>query len=133
MTEKCCKTCKWYDDLDGVCYNGESENRAKFMDEFDSCEEWEGERVNRKEFLSAAEKCVCNGKGNEYGTLEDNFGLIARLWTVYLGCPISDVDAAIMMNLLKIARIKTGVNKEDSFVDAIGYMACAGELAETEV
>ena len=43
MTEKSCKTCKWYDDFVEVCCNGESENRAEFMDEFDSCEEWEGE------------------------------------------------------------------------------------------
>lgn len=86
--------------------------------------------MNRKEFLNAAEKCVCNGKENEYGTPEDNFGLIARLWAVYLDYPVRDVDVAIMMNLLKIARIKTGMNKEDSFVDAIGYMACAGEIAE---
>lgn len=41
MTEKCCKTCKWYDDFVGVCCNGESENRAEFMDEADGCDEWE--------------------------------------------------------------------------------------------
>lgn len=35
-----------------------------------------------------------------------------------------------MMALLKIARIAGGKFKADSYVDAIGYMACAGEIAE---
>ena len=35
-----------------------------------------------------------------------------------------------MMALLKIARISSGTDKEDSFIDACGYMACAGECAE---
>lgn len=39
---------------------------------------------------------------------------------------------AVMMALLKIARIAKGRFKADSYIDAIGYMACAGELAETE-
>lgn len=42
MTEQYCILCKWYDDFTGACCNGESENRAEFMDEFNSCEEWEG-------------------------------------------------------------------------------------------
>ena len=37
-------------------------------------------------------------------------------------------DVAVMMALLKIARIKTGKFKEDRFVDACGYLACAAEL-----
>jgi hypothetical protein len=34
-----------------------------------------------------------------------------------------------MMALLKIARIATGTFKGDSYVDACGYIACAGEIA----
>ena len=37
-----------------------------------------------------------------------------------------------MMALLKIARIAGGRFKTDSYVDAIGYMACAGEIAGKE-
>lgn len=37
-------------------------------------------------------------------------------------------DVAMMLALLKVARIKTGV-KGDSFVDLAGYAACAGEIA----
>ena len=37
-------------------------------------------------------------------------------------------DVAMMLALLKVARIKTGV-KGDSYVDLAGYAACAGEIA----
>lgn len=41
---------------------------------------------------------------------------------------ISAKDVAVMMALLKVARIATG-NSPDSFVDLAGYAACAGEVA----
>jgi hypothetical protein len=39
------------------------------------------------------------------------------------------VDVAMMMALLKIARIQSGTATEDSFVDLAGYAACGGEIA----
>ena len=43
MTEEhICWTCKWFAEFEGVCCNGESENRAAFMrQEDDGCEKWE--------------------------------------------------------------------------------------------
>ncbi len=37
---KTCSTCNYYEQFSGVCYNGESENRADFMDEDDGCPKW---------------------------------------------------------------------------------------------
>lgn len=37
-----CSGCNWYEDFNGVCFNGDSENTADFMDTEDSCGEWEG-------------------------------------------------------------------------------------------
>ena len=37
-----CKTCDWYEDYQGVCFNGDSEYRADFTESEDSCECWEG-------------------------------------------------------------------------------------------
>ena len=87
--------------------------------------------MNRAEILEAARVCVCGEREQDYGTPEDSFALIASLWTVYLNTPITPKDAAMMMALLKVARIKTGV-KADSFVDLAGYAACAGEIAGKE-
>ena len=90
------------------------------------------ELVNRAETLDAAKACVCQNREQEHGSPENNFAMIADLWSVYLGFEITPVDVAMMMNLLKTARIKTGTFKEDSFVDACGYIACAAELAKGE-
>ena len=37
-----CSTCRWYEDYQGVCFNGDSPNRADFTEPEDGCEEWEG-------------------------------------------------------------------------------------------
>lgn len=37
-----CSTCRWYEDYQGVCCNGDSEHRADFTEPEDGCECWEG-------------------------------------------------------------------------------------------
>ena len=37
---KCCATCDWYEDFQGVCFNGDSPNCADFTDPESCCEEW---------------------------------------------------------------------------------------------
>lgn len=92
--------------------------------------------MNRTEVLENAKACVCGQREQDYGSPEDNFNTIANLWSVYLEASnptvpaeihITAKDVAIMMSLLKIARIATG-NSADSFVDLAGYAACAGEI-----
>lgn len=87
--------------------------------------------MNRADILHAAKMCVCGERERDYGAPEDNFALIAAMWTVYLSMPITPKDVAMMMALLKIARIKQG-EKTDSYIDLAGYAACAGEIAEKE-
>lgn len=97
--------------------------------------------MDRKWFLSEAEECICRDRENQYGGIENSFRIIACLWEAYLKekCLIPDgyieilpEDVGVMMALLKIGRIATGSFKEDSYVDAIGYLACAGELANSK-
>lgn len=96
--------------------------------------------MNRAEILQAAHVCVCGEREQDYGTPENNFTIIGKLWSVYLGAAhpelsgaltdkgITAKDVAAMMGLLKVARIATGDNP-DSFIDLAGYAACAGEIA----
>lgn len=88
--------------------------------------------MKRPEILEAALRCVCGDREQDYGSPEDSFGVIAAMWSAYLGYPIDAKDAAAMLALLKIARIATGHGKEDNWVDLAGYAACGGEI-ETEV
>ena len=85
--------------------------------------------MNRKECLTSAETCVTGQRQNDYGKAEDNFSRIALLWNAYTGYAFSPKDVAMMMALLKIARIQTGTATEDSFVDLAGYAACGCEIA----
>ncbi len=41
-------------------------------------------RLTRADILHAAEKCVCGQRETDYGTPEDNFETIAKLWETYL-------------------------------------------------
>ena len=43
---KCCATCAWYEDFQGVCFNGDSEYCADFIDPEDVCECWEEKEEN---------------------------------------------------------------------------------------
>lgn len=93
--------------------------------------------MDRKTILHEAEKCVCTDRQGQYGSPEDNFSLIAQLWELYIkrkcvslaeDVKILPEDVGCMMALLKIARIASGQAKDDNYVDACGYLACAGEL-----
>ena len=87
--------------------------------------------MNRAELLDAAKKCVCGDREKDYGTPEDNFNVIAGLWSEYLGVRLDGVDVAAMMVLLKIGRISSSTQggMADTWVDIAGYAACGGEIA----
>jgi len=82
--------------------------------------------------LDEAKEIVHGDREKSYGTPENNFSRIALLWSDYIGYPISAVDVAMMMVLLKTARIRSGMATEDSFVDIAGYAACGAEIATEE-
>ena len=45
---KCCATCRWYEDYQGVCFNGDSPNCADFTDPESCCEEWEEKEADHE-------------------------------------------------------------------------------------
>lgn len=96
--------------------------------------------MTREEILNAAKECVCQSREADYSSPEYSFTAIANLWTDYLRaagfindpmvCGIAPKDVAAMMVLFKVARIATGRNKSDNWIDAAGYAACGGEVEE---
>ena len=95
----------------------------------------EREMTVRKSILDEAANIVCNDRNKQYGEPEDNFATIASLWNPYLstrlGCDVKldGADVGMLMTLFKCGRIVSGQAKRDNFVDAAGYIACAGEIA----
>lgn len=45
--EKCCATCAWYAEFEGVCCNAKSDACADFVDSEYSCKHWE--RIGKPE------------------------------------------------------------------------------------
>ena len=86
------------------------------------------EHWTRKRVLSEAERCVCGQREHDYGTPEDNFDRIAKMWSAYMGVEFNPVDVSMFMVMLKVARIKSGGGTMDSFVDGCGYFSCGGEI-----
>lgn len=131
---------------DNGCYSamihGKVYNRAQLVDRVLELEELktptienfaDEEPSSRRDILRCAEKCVCGKREQDYGTPESNFQLIADLWNGYLGFTdpgdkVKPMDVAMMMGLMKIARIRNGGGSGDSFVDLAGYAACGGEI-----
>ena len=93
--------------------------------------------MSREEILEQVEKCILNDRQNTYGTPEDNFQRIADYWNTYLNIKddvfkLTKQDVAIMMILLKVARMGTSPNHLDNFVDAAGYSIIAGSFCNSE-
>lgn len=86
-------------------------------------------KMTREEILKEALNQVTGHREDNYGRPEYSFQKIANLWNAYFDFRIAFTpkDVAMMMALLKIARIYSGV-KADSYIDLAGYAACAGEI-----
>ena len=88
--------------------------------------------MTRDEILEAAQQAVTQDRAGTYGSPEDNFALIGRLWSEYIRARhkvdvvVTGHDVAMMQIQLKIARVATGLHHDDNYVDIAGYAACAG-------
>ena len=131
--------------LMGVCGDfADVEDRPRTADAEKLETEDEPEKLTRAAVLEKARACVCGEREEDYGSPEDSFGCIAELWEAYLRAAcvspnaivtLTPTDVAMLMALLKIARIGTSFvgGTADSFVDLAGYAACGAECAEVTV
>ena len=91
--------------------------------------------MNTTDILEKTKKLVSKDREERHGEKVQNHENIARLWTSYLqnkfklNLIILPEDVANLMALLKIARTQAGKFNIDDFVDACGYAAIAGEIA----
>ena len=89
----------------------------------------------------SALEIVTSDRNEQYGEPEDNFAVIAALWTGYLSAKwfkgnmgeIDAADVARMMELLKMGRRMTAKKPSaDSYIDAMGYVLCEARMQEAE-
>lgn len=61
-TKQCCATCAWYEDFQGVCYNGPTPNCEYFMEPDQWCKNWE-----KKKEANMDKPRICEVLGVEVG------------------------------------------------------------------
>ena len=88
--------------------------------------------ATRGNLLDVAKTYITKDRQADHGDAEDNFARIAQYWSVHLGTPVKAHDVAVMMALLKVARIKQNPHHIDNWVDGAGYFACGGEIANLQ-
>lgn len=89
--------------------------------------------MNAVDLIAKAGELVGGDRAKTHGDKHTNFSNIAGLWNAYIATlnarALNASDVGNMMALLKIARTQSGEPNEDDTIDAIGYIACAGEVA----
>ncbi len=84
--------------------------------------------------LLEAEGIINGARRGAYGTAEKNFERIQLLWNAYLlgkpggPLPITEQDTALMVLLVKVARLLESPRHRDSLVDIAGYAGCIETL-----
>ena len=81
--------------------------------------------------LEEAQDIIYGDREKTYGKPSKNLDCIADLWNTYLtdrfdeglSRPLTNKDVAVMMVLLKTARLANDINHRDSLVDICGYAA----------
>ena len=91
--------------------------------------------TTKKEIISTLDNILTGQREQSYGKPEDNFKRIADLWNIYLcnraeAVPLDPKEVAIMMALMKIARLQGPSPTLDSWVDLAGYAICGGSMFE---
>lgn len=87
--------------------------------------------MNKNDILDKAKTIINGERQGTYGHAEDSFGVIAKLWSAFLGKELSSADVANMMILMKVARNSSGVYKDDNWIDICGYAALGGEIQDS--
>jgi len=90
--------------------------------------------MNREDCLDKAKSIVVGEREDTYGGPENSFGRIALLWSAYLNASgvavtLTATDVALLMDLMKTARLISAPDHADSWVDKAGYAACGCEVS----
>jgi hypothetical protein len=92
---------------------------------------------HRRNAVDEVAQAVCVDRNASYGTPEDNFNNIARLWNEYLAikygfvASLCGMDVALLMDLMKTARLINNPTHRDSWIDKAGYSICGVGIVET--
>jgi hypothetical protein len=83
------------------------------------------------DLLAEASCLLTDARQEIYGDFWDNHRRIGVMWgeLLQLEEPVTPEMVAVMMAMVKISRIANDSTHTDNYIDAIAYIAGAGELA----
>jgi hypothetical protein len=85
----------------------------------------------RIQVLREAAEIISGDRDKQYGSPEDNFARIAKIWSVILNVSITEEDVAMMMVGLKVARYASNSGfQPDTWRDIAGYAGCGYEVGK---
>lgn len=95
---------------------------------------------HRQNALDLANQLIAHDRNQTYGTPKENFDHTAALWTVWVQARYGDelyiqfdaTDVAVMMDLVKTARLAKSPDHADTWVDKCGYSACGYEVSDDD-
>lgn len=95
---------------------------------------------HRSDILQEAMGLISGDRDNSYGDPVENFQTIADFWYVYLMRTISARgeliikahDVAVLMALVKIARMPWTPDKRDHWADLAGYTGCGWDCIQRQ-
>lgn len=87
----------------------------------------------RQEALYEAARIITGARDEQYGGPEENFGRIAKIWSVIFGIEVTKEEVAMAMVAVKMARYssKSGF-QPDTWIDIAGYAGCGYEVGKIE-
>lgn len=83
---------------------------------------------NPYEMLTQAAELI-QERGQGYGEIENNFQLIADLFSLRIGRPFHPYEACILLECVKDARMFASPDNVDNYLDGINYKAFAALFA----
>ena len=95
---------------------------------------------HRTDILNEAINLINGERNSTYGDPLDDFSTTATFWQTYLartieargGLDLKPHDVAILMSLLKIARMSWSPDKRDHWADLAGYTGCGWDCVERQ-
>ncbi|AWN02567.1 hypothetical protein SEA_OOGWAY_52 [Mycobacterium phage Oogway] len=88
--------------------------------------------MSNESILEEAQRLIHGPRNKNYGHPRENFADISALFSAYLERPITDLDVANLMILVKVARVKGTGYHRDSYTDIAGYAGCAERIYEED-
>lgn len=77
--------------------------------------------------LEEANQITAGARAADYGSVKDDFGRTAALWSILIGAPVTPMQVALCMVALKLSR-QCHKPKRDNLIDIAGYARTAEML-----